>query len=584
MSIFALLLYINDIFLFDRSASFGKYYKKTIKGKSYYYVVETKRVDGKPRIVSQIYLGKIDDIVRKVTEPPKPQSVKTRQFGITAALMSIVEKLGLIKLIDDIFIKREQGASLGQYMLVAAINRCSDPTSKSKIGEWYEETILPRILGIEPKYLTSQRFWDNMCLITDKNLTEIKTKLAQRVIDTYDIDLSTLLYDATNFFTFIDTNNSCTIPQRGHNKQKRNDLRQISFSLMVSKDGAVPILYDVYQGNENDSVQFDKFIRNLIGEFKSIFTNCDDITIVCDKGNNSKDNLNLILDSSFHLISSLSPTHCKELLDIPLIEYKSCKHQRLVDEKYYHTTYKVLNKDDVTVVCVYNPELYYGQLQGIYNNIRKAQKELNNIRENLQAWLRGEINKGKRPTAKGVELKVKKSISRQYIKDVFKYDVIEIDGFVDMEYCLDNKAFEKLKNTLLGKTILYTDRKDWHPEDIILAYRDQYAIEHAFRQMKDPSWVSWDPNFHWTDQKIKVHAFYCYLSLLLSTLLRRELTNLGLNYSISTALEKLSKIQEVSISYASNRRQQMPDVVVVGDMDSKQNTIYKALDLERFTL
>lgn len=558
--------------------------KKTIKGNSYYYVVETKRVDGKPRIVSQIYLGKIDDIVRKVTEPPKPHSVKTREFGITAALMGIVEKLGLIKLIDDIVVKREQGASVGQYMLVAAINRCSDPTSKSKIGEWYEETILPRILGIEPKYLNSQRFWDNMSLITDENLNEIKAQLAKHVISAYGIDLSVLLYDATNFFTFIDTNNSCTLPQRGHNKQKRNDLRQINFSLMVSKDGAVPLLYDVYQGNENDSVQFDKFVRNLIGNFKNVFANCEDITIVCDKGNNSKENLDLVLNSSFHLVSSLAPTHCKDLLDIPLSEFKYCKHHRLVDERYYHTTHNVLNKDDMTVVIVYNPELYYGQLQGIYNNIRKAEKELNDVKENLQKWLRGETKKGKHPTTKGVESKLKKSLSRQYIKDLFKYDVVEIDGWVDLEYCFDQKAFQNLKDTLLGKTILYTDRKDWNPEDIILAYRDQYAIEHAFRQMKDPSWVSWDPNCHWTDQKIKVHAFYCYLALLLSTLLRRELANLGLNYSIASALERLSKIQEVSIAYAANRRQLMPEVVVLADMDPKQETLYKALNLEKYNL
>lgn len=117
--------------------------KQTVKGKSYYYAVENKRVNGQPRVVSKKYLGKLDDIVKKVTETPQPSSVRAREFGMTAALLSITDRLGFVRLVDDVVVKRHQGATVGQYMLIAACNRCSAPTSKSKIGEWYEETILP---------------------------------------------------------------------------------------------------------------------------------------------------------------------------------------------------------------------------------------------------------------------------------------------------------------------------------------------------------------------------------------------------------------------------------------------------------
>lgn len=36
---------------------------KTVKGRTYYYARECKRVDGKPRIVWQQYLGRADDII-----------------------------------------------------------------------------------------------------------------------------------------------------------------------------------------------------------------------------------------------------------------------------------------------------------------------------------------------------------------------------------------------------------------------------------------------------------------------------------------------------------------------------------------
>ena len=49
--------------------------KKTKKGKPYYYAVESKRVDGKPRIVWQKYLGTINAIIER-TEGSRPQVPK----------------------------------------------------------------------------------------------------------------------------------------------------------------------------------------------------------------------------------------------------------------------------------------------------------------------------------------------------------------------------------------------------------------------------------------------------------------------------------------------------------------------------
>lgn len=558
--------------------------KQMVNGKPYYYVIETKRVNGQPRVVSKKYLGKLEDIVRKVTEPPQPSSVKSREFGLTAALLTIADKLGFVKLVDDVVVKRNQGATVGQYMLVAACNRCSAPTSKSKIGEWYEWTILPRIQKIEAKQFTSQRFWDNMDLITEEEVIELQVALAKKVVVLYQVDLRVLLYDATNFFTYIDTNSTCTLPQRGHNKQKRNDLRQIGLALMVSREGGIPLFFDVYQGNESDPVEFDRFVRELIKRFNEIFAACDDLTIVCDKGNNSKKNLQMVDKSSFHFVASLSPSHLKKILTVPLEDYQDSRHERLKDQKYYITREKVFATER-TVVSVYNPTLLEGQLQGIYNNLAKTEKILNLLQEKLMAW-QGTNKKGKRPTADSVDKQVKKILVRQHMKTLIRYTVQDVDNkWVDLQFSVDEQSLDELKNTCLGKTILFTDHDDWEAEEIILTYRDQSRIEQSFRQMKDPSWVSWDPLLHWTDQKIRVHAFYCFTALLMSALLRKELQNKKLSMSLSRAFEKLSKIQEVTIEYPSAKRTQEPiRVVMLTEMDKEQKELFEALDLGSYTV
>lgn len=68
------------------------------------------------------------------------------------------------------------------------------------------------------------------------------------------------------------------------------------------------------------------------------------------------------------------------------------------------------------------------------------------------------------------------------------YTVQDVDNkWVDPQLSVDEQEFDNLKNTHLGKTILFINRDDWAAEEIILAYRDQYKIEHSFRQMKDSS-------------------------------------------------------------------------------------------------
>lgn len=105
--------------------------KKRKGNQVYYYAAECKRLNGKPRIVWQKYLGKLDDIVRRPDSGQafNPSSGEIFSFGSVAALWSITRRLRLTETIDRVVPKREQGPSVGEYMLIAAINRAVEPTS-----------------------------------------------------------------------------------------------------------------------------------------------------------------------------------------------------------------------------------------------------------------------------------------------------------------------------------------------------------------------------------------------------------------------------------------------------------------------
>ena len=71
---------------------------KTVGGQTYYYLRESARVGGKPRIVSQRYLGKAPmRSTRGWTGPAPGEPERTRHlaFGDLAAVWSILERLGV---------------------------------------------------------------------------------------------------------------------------------------------------------------------------------------------------------------------------------------------------------------------------------------------------------------------------------------------------------------------------------------------------------------------------------------------------------------------------------------------------------
>ncbi|SRR5712692_8742290 len=95
---------------------------------------------------------------------------------------------------------------------------------------------------------------------------------------------------------------------------------------------------------------------------------------------------------------------------------------------------------------------------------------------------------------------------------------------------------------------------------------------------------------HWTDPhterafRIQVHAFYCVLALLLTSLLQRELARNNQSLSINRLLQELGGIQETLIIYPRRQGQrQHPTATCLTQMNPLQQRLFAALDLRRYT-
>lgn len=547
-------------------------HKRVISGRTYYYAVRCQRVNGKPRVTWQKYLGTAEKIIQSAEEPKvvKPIRTKIFDYGGVAAVYDIGKRIQVAETIDQFVPNNTNGPSVGKYMLLASINRCVCPKSKRQIGEWYEGTSLVRLMPFRKTELSSQRFWDSMDKIDEDIIPKIEEAVTKRVISEYKVDLHCLVYDPTNFHTFIDTFTDSSLAQRGHNKQERNDLRQICLGLLVSCDFHIPLLHQVYQGNIHDSVEFSAVTDELVSRYKIFSTECDKITLVFDKGNNSEENFIDIDNSPYHFVGSLTPSHHPDLLSIPRSQYKPTEIEGV---EACRTKKEVFGKER-TIVITYNDTLFIAQMKTTMLQLSKKRQKLSA----LSRQLKKKITRGKQHSVGSVRKKVNAILCGKHMKELIKFKVSGRKGYVTLSYKTDVTALSRLSRTLFGKTIIFTDNDTWSNEEIIYAYRSQFHIEDAFKQMKNPHFVSWMPMFHWTDQKIRVHAFYCVIALTLASLLRRELAHKNIHMSIPAIFENLNKINESAIIYPKGTPK---DHIVLSEMNETQKTLFDALNLEK---
>lgn len=559
--------------------------RKLIHGHPYYYLVESRRVNGRPRPVVLAYLGSADTLLQRLQQQhTEPTRARLSQFGGVAALYELAQQLRLVELIDQYAPKRQQGPSLGQYMLVAAINRCLAPSSKLQMPAWLRGTPLPRWLGLTPEQFSAQRFWDNMQLLGETQIATLSEALAQRLIETFELDLRSLAFDCTNFDTFIDTETPSQLPQRGHAKSKRTDLRIVGLALLVSVDFHVPLLWKVYPGNQHDSLTFAQVLQELTRRYQALARQCQCITLIFDKGNNSAANQEILDASGFHFVGSLVPTHFAELLAIPLAKFRRLQNPLLQPTRALRITRELWGQQR-TLVITFSAELQRKQIRGIEQHLAKKRRAL----EELQAKLRRSQKpgaKGKGYTRESLAKKVKEICRGQHIAQILHVTVSQQRGQLKLAYCTDAGAYAHIKHQQLGKRILFTDQHVWSDDQIVLAYRSQSHVEDAFADMKDPHFLGWEPMFHWTDSKIRVHALYCVLALILATLLQRRASQNGLSLSIKALFSALSGIQEVTNIYPATGKSSSPGrphlKTTLTEMDQTQQQLYRLFDLDRY--
>lgn len=548
---------------------------------TYYYLVESARVDGKPRIVSQEYLGTAEEVVTLLqgAGAGEPDRTQHKRFGDVAAVWGMCQRLGVAAIVDEVVgVRRaDVGVSVGAYLALATVNRIVDPCSKRAFADWWDTTAGPRFVRPRlPAGATDhRRFWDAMDTLTPQHLAEIERRLSLRAVELFDLDLSGLVLDMTNFATFVDSANTrAPIAQRGKAKQKRHDLRLVGLALVVTHDGAVPIVSHPYPGNRHDSTQFTGLLDQIVDRWTGLGGEAGELTVTYDSGQNSTDNHTHVEALGLGYVTSLPPSDHPELLAIPHSEFHDVDQDRFPGVTAHDTTVEALGVTRRAVIT-HSDSFHQRQARGFDQTLAKARRQLGELQARLA---RGRTRKN----AAGVQAEIDKILAPRWLDRVIRTTLTgDTPAERRLRWRTDARARDRLEDAIFGKRILFTNREDWAVADVVAAYRTQPDVEGSFRQLKDPHVVSFSPLRHWTEQKIKVHVFYCVLALQIAHLMRRHTHHAGLPMSVRGLLAALAGIEETVLLYQADRGRPRARRMLT-DMTPTQQRLFDLFNLDRY--
>lgn len=448
----------------------------------------------------------------------KPTILKTERVDDIPLLLAQLKRMGVQELLDEHFPTHGnwQGLSLGQVAIVWLSHILSQADHRmNQVQSWAEQRIesLGIILGQEVRGLdlSDDRLESVIFnLSKDESWNSFEQDLSQRQLQVYDLKAERVRLDSTSVSGFWDENKEGLF-RYGHSKDHRPDLPQMKLMMATLDPLGLPIASEIVAGNSADDPLYEPAIaqvRKTLGQKGMLYVGD------CKMG--SIGTRYFIQAGGDYYLCPLSRTQVKaeeltkyisaikeEGIELEDISYDYDNGKRVVIAKGYEQTYSCRLKQGETEktwserrLIVYSIAHGQSQKQALQDRMEKTQQQLELLNQNRP---------GKKPFKDLQEFvqAADEIITKNRVQSLFdlsftenieqihqrKYrerpaGVIEKRTF-QVAYTIDSDRVEQ-QMELLGWRIYATN----HPEkelslaDAVVAYRQEYLIEHCFGRLK----------------------------------------------------------------------------------------------------
>lgn len=544
---------------------------------TYAQLVESFRDEnGKPRQRTVATIGRVDEsdgavdsllkgLLRArgkstdLTAAPQVEFESALALGDVWALDQLWRELGFDSL-GGVFRKARYTTPVEHALRVMVFNRLCDPESKLGVLRWLETV---SIAQVDTASLTHQQLLRSMDALMDHQdaVDDVVAGLLRPLIDQ---DLSLVFYDLTTIRAAGLTEQTDDVRKYGMSKSGLIE-RQFMLGVVQTAEG-LPIYHEVFDGNQSESPTLLPTLKKVLARFAQIKR----LIVVADRGLLSLDNVDelrkVMLPSAQALEFILAvPGRRYGEFEKTLKEFQSKvtdAQEEVIDETRWN---------ELRLVIAHNPEQAREQTKLRRERIAAILAKANQWAGKLDGQDAGDVNRGRKLSDSGAKARLYREVSEEHLARIIKVD-LKTELF---SYAIDEAA-QAQAELMDGKLLLVTNVPDQAPVELVKRYKSLADIERGFRVLKSEIEIA--PVHHRLPQRIRAHAFVCFIALIVYRVMRQRLKLAKSDLSPEKALAQLRRIQRHSVSINAS-----PPIAGISTVNDLQSKVFAALKTKKPT-
>ncbi len=520
---------------------------------------------GRPRQRTVCTLGRLDEsggqvefllkgllrakgMPTSMADTPQVAFESALALGDVWALDQLWKELGFDAL-AAVFRKARYTTPIEHAIRVMVFNRLCDADSKLGVLRWLQTVCMP---GVNVDALTHQHLLRSLDALMDHQeaVDDVVAMLLRPLVDQ---DLSLVFYDLTTIRAVGLSEQAGDVRQYGMAKEG-SIARQFMLGVVQTAQG-LPIYHEVFDGNQAESPTLMPTLKKVLARFGHIKR----LIVVADRGLLSLDNIDelgkvtLPSGQALEFILAVPGRRYGEFVDV-LQEFQTraaTAEQEIVEESSWH---------DLRLVVAHHPQRAKEQTE-----LRRQRMAA--LEAKAQAWAgkldgqdSGQTSRGRKLSDSGAKARLYHEVKEAHLTKIVKVD-LKADLF---SYAIDEAALKQAE-LMDGKLMLVTNVADLTPAEVLQRYKALADIERGFRVLKSEIEIA--PVYHRLPQRIRAHAFVCFLALIVYRVMRQRLKLAKSELSPERALAELRKIQHHKVRI--NKAEPITGISTISDAQAQ---------------
>ena len=414
---------------------------------------------------------------------------------------------------------------------------------------WLQTVSMPQV---DVQALTHQHLLRSLDALMDHQeaVDDVVANLLRPLVDQ---DLSLVFYDLTTIRAAGLSEQEGDVRQYGMAKEGLI-ARQFMLGVVQTAEG-LPIYHEVFDGNQAESPTLMPTLKKVLKRFDHIKR----LIVVADRGLLSLDNVDelgkikLPSGQALEFILAVPGRRYGEFVEVlQAFQAKAITAgQEIVEETSWH---------DLRLVVAHNPQRAKEQTQLRQERIATLQTQAQAWAGKLDGQDSGQASRGRKLSDSGAKARLYHEVKEAHLARIVKID-LKSDLF---SYAIDEAALKQAE-LMDGKLMLVTNVADLTPPEVVQRYKALADIERGFRVLKSEIEIA--PVYHRLPERIRAHAFVCFLALIVYRVMRQRLKLAKSDLSPERALAELRKIQRHQVRI--NKAEPIAGISTINDTQAE---------------